>query len=201
MNWEPILSLVVAALAVMGSPGPATISIVAVASAFGIGRAVPYVIGLVLGTWGVLLLVALGLSAALLSLPAIGPALTLASLAYVVYLAWKIATAPPLGAPDPARAPPAAWGGMALGIANPKAYVAIAAVFAANRITADAAVDAIAKTAVLALMIVVIQVVWLTAGSLLARLLTHPRAARIANVGMAIAMLLASLSALLARHG
>lgn len=201
MNWGPILSLVVAALAVMGSPGPATISIVAVGGAFGIGRAIPYVIGLVVGTWGVLLFVALGLSAALLSLPAIGPALRLASIAYVVYLAWKIATAPPLGTLDPARAPPAAWGGVALAIANPKAYVAIAAVFAANRIAADAAVDAVAKTAALALMIVVIQAVWLTAGSLFARLLTNPVAARIANLGMAIAMLLASLSALLARHG
>jgi threonine/homoserine/homoserine lactone efflux protein len=185
----------------MGSPGPATISIAAVGSTFGIARALPYLVGLVTGTTGVLVIVALGLSAALLALPAIGPALTIASVAYVVYLAWRIASAPPLAAAGPASAPPSLWGGGVLGIANPKAYVAIAAVFAANRVATDPAADALAKTLVLAAMIVVIHVAWLIAGTIFARLLAHPVAARIANIGMAAAMLVASLAALLARHG
>ncbi len=201
MSWGPVLSLILAACAVMGSPGPATISIAAVGSAFGIARAIPYMIGLITGTAGVLVIVALGLSAALLSLPAIGPALTIASIAYVVYLAWKIATAPPLTALDPAGAPPPLWGGVVLGIANPKAYVAIAAVFAANRIAIDPAADALAKTVVLAAMIVAIHVAWLTAGSAFARLLTNPVAARIANAALATAMLVASLLALLSHRG
>ncbi len=201
MNWGPVASLVLAALAVMGSPGPATISIAAVGGAFGIVRALPYLVGLVTGTIGVLLIVALGLSAALLSLPAIGPALTLAAVAYVVYLAWTIASAPPLAALDPARTPPPLWGGVVLGIANPKAYVAIAAVFAASRLAADAAADALAKTLILAAMIVVIHIVWLLAGTGLARLLANPAVARIANVAMAAAMLIASLLALLSHRG
>jgi threonine/homoserine/homoserine lactone efflux protein len=201
VNWGPVLSLILTALAVMGSPGPATISIAAVGSAFGIARAIPYMIGLIIGTVGVLVIVALGLSAALLSLPAISPALTVASIAYLVYLAWKIATAPPLAALDGTRAPPSLWGGVVLGIANPKAYVAIAAVFATNRVAADPAVDGLAKTLFLAAMIIAIETAWLTAGSLFARLLTHPRAARIANVGLAATMLIASLLALLSHHG
>jgi threonine/homoserine/homoserine lactone efflux protein len=201
LNWGPVLSLVVAAIAVMGSPGPATISIAAVGGAFGIARALPYLVGLVIGTTGVLVIVAFGLSAALLSLPAIGSALTVAAIAYVIYLAWKIATAPPLAALDPAAAPPPLWGGVVLGIANPKAYVAIAAVFAANRFAADPAADGLAKTLILAVMIVVIHIVWLTAGAVFARLLTNPVVARIVNVGMATAMLLASLLALLSHHG
>ncbi len=201
MSWAPVLSLILAAAAVMGSPGPATISVAAVGSAFGVRRALPYMVGLIAGTTGVLVIVALGLSAALLSLPAIGPALTLAAIAYVVWLAWTIATAPRLAALDPAAAPPPLWGGVVLGIANPKAYVAIAAVFAANRIAVDQLADAFAKTLVLAAMIAVIHVVWLFAGTLLARLLTRPVAARIANVAMAAAMLAASLLALLAHRG
>ncbi len=200
VNWQPVLSLLVAAIAVMGSPGPATISLAAVGSAFGVARSLPYVVGLTIGTWGVLAIVALGLSAALMSLPAIGPALTMAAFAYLVWLAWKIATAPPLAALDGTRAPPPLWGGLALGIANPKAYVAIAAVFVANRIAVDPSIDAIAKTIILAAMIVVIETVWLTAGTLFARLLTHPTAARIANIAMAAAMLAASLMALLSHR-
>ena len=201
MNWGPIASLVLAAAAVMGSPGPATIAIAAVGSAFGIARAIPYMAGLIVGAAGVLVIVALGLSAALLSLPAIGPALTFASLAYVVWLAWTIATAPPLAALDPASAPPPLWGGVVLGIANPKAYVAIAAVFAANRLAADPASDALAKTAILAAMIVLIHAVWLIAGTTFARLLANPVAARIANVALAAAMLAASVLALISHHG
>ena len=200
-SWGPVLSLILASLAVMGSPGPATISIAAVGSAFGVVRAIPYLVGLVAGAVGVLLVVALGLSAALLSLPAIGPALTIASVAYVIYLAWRIATAPPLASLDPARVPPSLWGGFVLGIANPKAYVAIAAVFAANRVTVEPTTDAVAKTAVLVAMIVVIHVVWLLAGTVLARLLTNPTIGRIANIGLAAAMLLASLAALLSHRG
>jgi threonine/homoserine/homoserine lactone efflux protein len=201
LNRGSILSLLLAALAVMGSPGPATISIAAVGSTFGIVRALPYLVGLITGTTGVLIIVALGLSAALLALPALGPALTVASIAYVVYLAWKIASAPPLTARDPASTPPPLWGGVMLGIANPRAYVAIAAVFAANRVAADPATDAIGKTVVLAAMIVVIHIVWLAAGTVFALLLTNPLAARIANAGMATAMLTASLLALLSHHG
>ncbi len=201
MSWSPVLSLLLAAAAVMGSPGPATISIAAVGSAFGVRRAIPYMVGLIAGTTGVLLIVALGLSAALLSLPAIGPALTVASIAYVVWLAWQIATAPPLASLDPASAPPRLWGGVVLGIANPKAYVAIAAVFAASRIAVDPLADGLAKTAILAAMIVLIHIVWLVAGTVFARLLTNPIAARIANAGMAAAMLVASLLALLSHRG
>jgi threonine/homoserine/homoserine lactone efflux protein len=201
LNWGSILSLLLAALAVMGSPGPATISIAAVGSAFGVARSIPYVIGLTFGTWGVLIIVALGLSAALLSLPAIGPALTIAAFAYLIYLAWKIATAPPLAALDGTRAPPPLWGGLALGIANPKAYVAIAAVFASQHIAGDPVFDGLAKTLFLAALIIVIETVWLTAGTVFARLLTNPLAARVANAGMATAMLTASLLALLSHHG
>ena len=200
-SWGPILSLILASLAVMGSPGPATISIAAVGSAFGVVRAIPYLVGLVAGAVGVLFIVALGLSAALLSLPAIGPALTIVSIAYVILLAWRIATAPPIASLDPARAPPSLWGGFVLGVANPKAYVAIAAVFAADRVAVEPTTDAVAKTAVLVAMIVVIHVVWLLAGTVFARVLTNPVAGRIANISLAAAMLLASLVALLSHRG
>ena len=53
--------------------------------------------------------------------------------------------------------------------ANPKAYVAIAAVFAGTTLADDPTPDALLKTAVLALMIVVIHVVWLLAGTSFAR--------------------------------
>ena len=96
MAWHPLLALVLAATVVMGSPGPATISVTAVAAAFGARRSLPYLCGIILGTTVVLLAVATGIVAMLLSVPQIAPVLIAASAAYILYLAYRIATAPPL---------------------------------------------------------------------------------------------------------
>ena len=197
LNWSGLLSLVVTALAVMGSPGPATISVTAVGAGFGARRAFPYVCGVVAGTTLVLLAVALGLSAALLAVPGLAPVLAGASVGYVVYLAWRIATAPPLQRFETGTSAPTLWSGLVLGIANPKAYIAIAAVFATGRLAPAPFADALARTAVLTALIVLIHLAWLWAGTSLTGILRNPTASRVANIALAAAMLVASLAALL----
>jgi hypothetical protein len=59
-------------LAIMGSPGPATISLMAAGSAYGARRSLSYLIGIVVGTTIVFLAVATGITAAVLAVPAIG---------------------------------------------------------------------------------------------------------------------------------
>ena len=48
--WRQLFALVLAATVVMGSPGPATISVTAVGAAFGLRRSLRYACGIVLGT-------------------------------------------------------------------------------------------------------------------------------------------------------
>jgi threonine/homoserine/homoserine lactone efflux protein len=79
-----------------------------------------------------------------------------------------------------------------LGVANPKAWVAIAAVFASVRLVDSATADAAAKTLVLALMIVLIMGGWLIAGASLAPLLRDPQRARIINAVLAVALVAAT---------
>ena len=142
-------------------------------------RSLGYLAGIIAGTAAVLLAVATGITAALLALPAVRPALIAAGAGYILWLAYHIATAPPLAAGGgDAAAAPGLTGGVLLGVANPKAWIAIAAVFAGARLAHGAAADAAAKVAVLAVMIVVINTTWLAAGSSLAPLLRHPRHAR-----------------------
>ena len=158
-------------------------SVTAVGAAFGFRRSLAYLAGLILGTVAVLVAVAAGVVAMLLSAPALAPLLVAASAAYIVYLAFKIATAPPLSGQDPAVRAPSFAGGFLLGVANPKAYLAIAAVFAGTTLAVESRLlEATLKTAVLAIMIVVIHVVWLIAGVSLSRLLQHPVSARIVNL-------------------
>ncbi len=72
-------SLLLASLIVMGSPGPSTVSLTAVAASFGLRASLHYGAGLVLGTISVLLLVAMGVSALLLAWPVAALPLRLAA--------------------------------------------------------------------------------------------------------------------------
>jgi len=183
-----IVSLVLMAAVVMGSPGPSTMSVPAVGAAFGWRRSLAYAMGLILGTTAVLIAVASGLFTVLLSVPHAEPLLIAGSALYMLYLAWRIATAPPLGDKQAPVAAPSVWAGFLLAIANPKAYVAIAAVFAAASLSSSATTDALAKLLVLTLMIVLIHLGWLLAGASFATALRDPVRSRIANIAFALAL-------------
>jgi threonine/homoserine/homoserine lactone efflux protein len=176
MPLSSLAGLVLAAAVVMGSPGPSTMSITAAGAAFGLRRSLGYLAGLVMGTTTVLMAVALGLLALLLSLPWLAPGLIAASGIYILYLAFRIATAPPLSRQARPAAAPSLAGGFLLAIANPKAYAAIAAVFAGARL------DPVPTILVLCLMIILIHLLWLLAGASLSRTLHDPRRGRIANI-------------------
>lgn len=194
LSLSGVWALVLASAVLMGSPGPSTMSVVAVGAAFGFRRSLGYVAGLILGTTAVLLAVAAGIVAVLLSIPGLAPALTGASVAYMLFLAVQIARAPPLSRHSPAVAPPSLSGGMLLAMANPKAYAAIAAVFGGATLTgAPPATEAPLKVAVLAAMIVVIHVGWLLAGASLSRVLQNPAASRLANLAFAGALVAAGV--------
>ena len=189
--WQQLLALVLAATVVMGSPGPATISVTAIGAAFGLRNSLRYASGIVLGTVAVLLVVATGITAILTSMPGVAPVLSIASAAYILYLAYRIATAPPLAARESGAVLPTFLGGFLLAVANPKAYVAIAAVLAGSSTAAGAdALGAPARLAVLILMIVAIHVLWLLAGAAFARTLRQPLASRIINLVFAVTLVM-----------
>jgi threonine/homoserine/homoserine lactone efflux protein len=195
IRWDAVAPLILASAALMGSPGSATISVAAVASAYGVRRSLAYLLGVIVGTSVVLLGVATGVTAAVLAVPALEVLLIAIAAAYILWLAYRIATAPPLAGRNPDIGAPSLAGAMLLAIANPKAWVAIGAVFTTARLADSAHADAAAKTAVLGLMIVVIMAGWLLAGASLASLLRDAKRARVVNVTLAAALLVSTVLA------
>jgi hypothetical protein len=118
IRWGSIPPLLLISLAVKGSPGPATISLVAVGSLFGVRDSLKYLIGIIVGTTVVLVAVATGIMAALVALPAIGSVLLGISAAYILWLAYHIATAPLLSEQTAAADAPSFAGGALLGVAE-----------------------------------------------------------------------------------
>ena len=197
IHWGSVGPLLFISLAIMGSPGPATISLVAAGSARGVWRSIPYLVGIIVGTTIVLVAVATGITSALLAVPSIGSILIVSSVVYILWLAYHIATAPPLSEPTAGSRTFSAAGGTFLGIANPKAWVAIAAVFASARLADDTKTDAAAKIVVLTAMIIAICTLWLVAGTSIAPLLREPRRARVVNAALAVALVGATALAVL----
>jgi len=184
-GWNVFSKLIVlwlAALPLMGSPGPATMSLAAIGSAYGAGAGLSYLGGIIAGTLGVLLLVATGVTGAVLAIPDLRSVVTVAATLYILYLAYRIAMAPTLSKTAAKRPPPSFAGGFYLAIANPKAFAAIGAVYSGTTLVeADVLTDSAVKILALALVILVVNPGWLFFGHLVSSVLRHPRAGRIAN--------------------
>jgi threonine/homoserine/homoserine lactone efflux protein len=199
MDSDALIALILAGLVLAGSPGPNTMSLAAAGAAFGAQRSFAYMTGLAVGMLAVMVIVASGVVAMLLAVPGIARVATGAALLYFVYLAWKIATAPPLSEAGPERPAPSLTDGLLLSLVNPKGYAAMLALFASHTLVAASLLnDAALKIAVTIVIIVFVNLVWLHVGAALACTFRSPRAGRIVNIAFAV-LLLAS-AALLVPH-
>ena len=191
---EGLVLLWLAALPLMGSPGPAAISVAGIGAVFGTRKGLPYLGGIGLGTADVLVIVGSGVTGLILAQPALLHVLTAIAFAYIAYLAWKIGTAPPLGGTGNAAPAPGFASGFVLAIANPKAFAAIGAVYSGHTVVETALLaDALAKIAALAAVIVIVNGAWLVLGSSISAILSDRRLGRVANVTFAL-MLIASVA-------
>ena len=191
---EGLLGFIVAGFALAGSPGPGTLSLAATGAAFGARRGLAYMTGINLGMAGVMAITASGVVGILLALPGATSVVTVLAGAYFLYLAFRIATAPPLSEHDEARKPPSFAAGVFLSFINPKGYAAMAALFSGFVLLRDRLVlDAAVKIAVVAIVITSVNLAWLFAGAALTRMFREPGPNRIINVTFAI-LLIASVA-------
>jgi threonine/homoserine/homoserine lactone efflux protein len=195
---DGLAAFLLAAVALAGSPGPATLSLTATGAAFGARRGAAYLAGIVFGMVAVMAVVASGLVGLLLAVPGATPVVTVLAAAYFLYLAWRIATAPPLAADTAQRRTPTFTGGLLLSLINPKGYAAMAALFSSFVLVHDRlALDVAAKMAALVVVITAVNVAWLLAGAALTRFFRDPRTNRAINVAFAV-LLVASVALALA---
>jgi threonine/homoserine/homoserine lactone efflux protein len=192
-------AFLLAALALAGSPGPSTLSLAAAGAAFGAKRLVAYFLGILVGMVSVMAIVAAGLVGMVLAVPGVTPVVTVAAAAYFVWLAWRIAMAPPLTEAAAERQPPSFAAGLGLSLINPKGYAAMAALFSGFVLVRErVALDAGLKIALLTAVIAAVNVVWLMSGAALTRLFRDPRTNRIVNIVFAVSLLASVVLAVIA---
>ena len=172
------------------TPGPGVLSAAGVGAGFGFRAGLAYLGGLFVGSNMVGLAVVSGLAAALLANPVLHTLLFWGSMAYLLYLASKIAFAGSrIAFIEPDKAP-GFVNGLALQAINPKAYAVNTAFFSGFAFMPEAPVTEIAlKFLIMNAIWVPIHLAWLAMGVTLRRLDLPPRIQSAINVAMAVSML------------
>jgi threonine/homoserine/homoserine lactone efflux protein len=185
-----MLTFVVAVVFLIGTPGPGVLSLAGVGAAYGYRDGARYLVGLFIGNNMVALSVLTGLAAVMLAEPAARTVLGVASAAYLLWLAYKIAFAGSRVAFIERPAPPGIRGGVLLQAINPKAYAVSTAIFANFAFMAEQpGVEVALKLIIFNGIWIVLHIFWLWLGVTIRRLDLAPRTQRTINVGMALAML------------
>jgi threonine/homoserine/homoserine lactone efflux protein len=191
MTHELILATVTFAFVSTITPGPNNLMLMASGVNWGLRRSVPHLAGVSLGVVAMVLVLGAGLAQVFLRYPAVAVALKLASLGYMLWLAWRIATA---AAPEGGGAggrPLSFLQAAAFQWVNPKVWA-----MSLTGISVHAGGGGIAGILPVALAFLMVgppsNVAWVVMGRALRRALADPVVLRRFNIAMAL-LLVASL--------
>ena len=191
---EGLFGFVLAGFALTGSLGPATLSLAATGAAFGARRGLAYMAGILIGMVAVMGIIASGVAGVMLALPGAEPVVAAMAGAYMLYLAYRIATAPPLAENGGEGRQPLVVGGVFLSLVNPKAYAAMAALFSSFVLVGERLyLDVALKVVILVTIMTVVNLAWLLVGAALTGFFREPGINRAINVMFAV-LLVASLA-------
>ncbi|MEO0426804.1 MAG: LysE family translocator [Pseudomonadota bacterium] len=193
-----MLEFALAVFFLIVTPGPGVLSIAGVGSGFGWRPGLAYGAGLFVGNNVVGLLVVSGLAAAALAVPGLRTVLLVASVAYLCYLAARIALAGSKVAFMEAERAPGFVNGFLLQPINPKAYAVNTALFSGFAFMSEApTAEIVLKFLIFNAIWVPIHLGWLWAGVALRRMELPDNVNRAINFGMALSMLVVVSLALL----
>ncbi|WP_405404562.1 LysE family translocator [Paracoccus sp. Ld10] len=191
---DALIGLVGFAAVTTITPGPNNAMLMASGATVGLQGSWRHMAGIVLGFAAMVLVLGMGLAPALQSGPDLRRVMQAAGLAYVLWLAWKIARARPMQAGSAGR-PVGLWQAAAFQWVNPKAWAMVLAALATYGAALGGPLPVAATFAVVGLPC---HVLWVVAGARIARLIDAPERLRLFNIAMAGVMVLSMLPVLLA---
>ncbi len=191
-----MLEYIGATLLLIITPGPGVLSIAGVGSGYGFIAGQRFLWGLWLGNFLVGLAVIFGLKAVIFSVPYMPETLLGLSLAYLSYLAFKIAFAGSEIAFIKADRIPGFYDALTLQTINPKAYAVNATFFTTFNFWPEHFTEMILiKILIVNAIWIPVHFGWLYAGATLRKLNLPPFAQRVINIFMAVSMVIVVLLA------
>jgi len=182
---------VVAVFFLLITPGPGVLSTAGVGASFGKQAGYRYVLGLFIGTNLVALAVVTGLASIVFTVPALRTVLLYASIAYICYLALRIALAGSNIRFITSQRAPGIRDALLLQAINPKAYVVNTTLFTGFEFTQMSLwQETIWKFILINAVWVPIHLLWLRVGIGLQELQLSQRTQRTINILMALSLLI-----------
>ncbi len=195
MTHDLFLALLGFAFVTSVTPGPNNMMLLASGVNFGVRRTIPHMLGISLGHMLMVVLVGLGLSGVFHTVPQLMTALKVAAVAYMLWLAWKIANAAAPGTAAAAGKPFTFVQAAAFQWVNPKAWA-----MALGAIAAYAPDPSLTTIAIVAATFAAVNLpsvsVWAAAGQVLRRWLDDPVRLRVFNWTMAVLLVLSLIPVL-----
>jgi threonine/homoserine/homoserine lactone efflux protein len=192
MSVELLWALLVFVVVTLFTPGPNNAMLMASGLNFGFRRGLPHLWGVALGFAVMVLAVGLGLGAVFQAYPLAYTVLKYAGAAYLLYLAWQIATAGPVEEGTTRGRPITFLEAAAFQWLNPKGWVMAVGAISAYAAVAAFPLNVVLMSALFGTLGILSSATWLGFGTGLKRLLTNPAAVRTVNIVMAL-LLVASL--------
>jgi threonine/homoserine/homoserine lactone efflux protein len=168
------------------TPGPSNLILTSTGAAVGVLRGLPGLFGVAAGMGLMMFLVTFGLGSLVHDSPILYQALKWGGVAFLLWLAWKIATARHSETNADAKRPVGFWGAAAFQWVNPKSWLvsASAAGTYLHAATGSVFVQALSFGVLFVFAALPSCFVWLAFGAGVQRLLHSERAARIFNIAM-----------------
>ncbi|MBE7186277.1 MAG: LysE family translocator [Methylobacterium mesophilicum] len=186
MTLDVFLALLAFAFVSSVTPGPNNMMLMASGVNFGFRRTIPHMLGIAVGFVALLLSVGLVLGGLLAAYPALEKAMKWLSATYLLWLAWKIASAHGIGTGRETARPMTFMEAALFQWVNPKAWtMALAAMGAYTNATAPVLSVLIVSFA-FGLVNFPSVSVWTTFGVALRSLLANPKRLRVFNVTMGL---------------
>ena len=185
MSGVDLIPFAVFAMAMIGTPGPANMVLLTAGARFGLRPALPFVAGVVLGKQLVIWPMGFGLLAVIAEWPWLFVTLKYASVAYILYLAWRIAGARIAPGAAPASPPPLV-DGLIVHPLNPKAWAMISTGFTSYVASGTPPLTAtLAIAGCLLAVQIVLHPLWCWGGERLAAAISGQRAERVLMLTLA----------------
>ena len=172
------------------TPGPNNTMLLASGVNFGFRRTMPHLFGISIGVAILMLCVGFGLGEAFKRLLLLYTILEAASVAYLLYLAWRIGTSGEVKAHGAKPRPMTFIEAAAFQWVNPKAWMMVLTAATTVRLSADYGMNAAWMSVVFILIGFPCICLWAAFGLGLRRFLSNPRALRLFNVTMAVLLIL-----------
>lgn len=180
------------------TPGPNNTMLLASGVNFGFRRTLPHMVGISTGVAIMMVAVGFGLGEAFARLPVLYTVLEVASIAYLLYLAWRIGTSGEVNANNGKSRPMTFVEAALFQLVNPKAWMMVLTAATTVQLSQSYGASAIGMAVVFIFVGFPCISIWAAFGQGMRGFLSNPRRLRMFNVTMAV-LLVASLYPLVAK--